>query len=74
MESYRAEVAAAEAASVVGYREPHLRYRGNAAVLFVHGVVGARERNSINLVKLLPLKRRLRGIHDEHLFVVVFYN
>ena len=65
MKRQSAEVAAAEAATVVYDREPDLLDSGNAALRLIHGVVGADIRQLRHTVKLLGFKRHHRGIDDE---------
>ena len=55
----------------MGYRMLDLGYCGNAAVRIVVGMVIARIRERIDVVKLLPLKGRHRGILYEHFIVVI---
>ena len=66
----RAEIAGAEAATVVGDREAYLLDARYAAILFVDGVVGAGVGKGVYGVQLFSFKGRHGGILNQKLVVV----
>ncbi len=66
MKRDRTEITEPEAASVMRYRELYLLYRGNAAVLFVDGMIRPHVRQFVGIVKFRLRNRALRRVLYQH--------
>ena len=71
VECQRTEVAAAEASAVVRQRELYLGNRGNAAVLFIHRMIGSCIGKRVDPVEHFAFQRRHRRVLDKHFVVVI---
>ncbi len=74
VKGYGAEIAGAEAASVMCYRKLDLLDSGDPSVLFVHRVVIPYKRQGIYRVKLFSFKRRHGRILHQHPVAVILHN
>ena len=74
MEGQRTEITRAKAATVVGERELNLGNSRHASEIVIIGVEIPCIRQSVNCVKLLPLKGRHGRILHQHLVAVVLHN